>query len=208
MVARVKVAVIEDHQSMRNALERLLRASSFETACFASADDFLRAADCSAFDCAVVDVHLPGKSGLQLQTEMRRKAPFTSLIFITGHADLALGVRAMREGAIDFLEKPVNDQTLIEAIHRGAVRSRQRRAAFDEESELRRRCDLLTPREHEVFALITKGLLNKQAGAQLGTTERTIKAHRARVMEKMGAESLADLVRMAGALEIHAGRRD
>src|SRR5579885_2075023 len=123
MITGVKVAVVEDHESMRNALERLLDASSFDVAGFASADEFLRAADCAAFDCAVVDVHLPRKSGLQLQTEMRHSAPFTSLIFITGHADLALGVRAMREGAIDFLEKPVNDQALIEAIRRGALRS-------------------------------------------------------------------------------------
>ncbi len=203
MITGVKVAVVEDHESMRNALERLLDASSFDVAGFASADEFLRAADCAAFDCAVVDVHLPRKSGLQLQTEMRHSAPFTSLIFITGHADLALGVRAMREGAIDFLEKPVNDQALIEAIRRGALRSREQRLAFDEETRLKQRCDSLTPREREVFALITKGLLNKQAGAELGTTERTIKAHRARVMEKMGAESLADLVRMAEALGIH-----
>ncbi len=203
MTPHIKVAVVEDHESVRNALERLLGAAGLQVAAYASGDEFLRSGPCSSFDCVIVDVHLPRKDGLQLQKEMKQIAPFASLIFITGHGDLSVGMQAMRQGAIDFLEKPVDDEALLEAIGRGADLSRKLRASAGEHSQLSARCESLTPREHEVFVLITKGLLNKQAGAELGTTERTIKAHRARVMEKMGAESLADLVRMASVLGIH-----
>jgi two-component system response regulator FixJ len=203
MTSDIKVAVIEDHDSMRNALERLLGSCGLTVDTHASADDFLLVGNCASFDCLVVDVHLPRKDGLQLQREMKRIAPFTSLIFITGHSDLSVGMQAMRQGAVDFLEKPLDDKALLDAIERGADLSRRRRASHIERMQLAARCDTLTPREREVFLLIAKGLLNKQAGAELGTTERTIKAHRARVMEKMGAESLADLVRMAAILGIH-----
>ncbi len=204
----VVLAVVEDDDSMRTALERLLGAAGFTVASYATADELLRAENRAHFDCVIIDVHLPRKDGLQLQQELKRVAPFTSLVFITGHGNLSIGMHAMRQGAVDFLEKPVDDEALLNAIRRGAARSHELRAQWEERTRLEARYDSLTPREREVFALITRGLLNKQAGAELGTTERTIKAHRARVMEKMGAESLADLVRMAGALEIHAGRRD
>jgi len=204
----VVLAVVEDDDSMRTALERLLGAAGFTVASYPAADEMLRAGNCAQFDCVIIDVHLPRKDGLQLQQELKRVAPFTSLVFITGHGDLSIGMHAMRQGAVDFLEKPVDDEALLNAIRRGAARSHELRAQWEERARLEARYDSLTPREREVFALITRGLLNKQAGAELGTTERTIKAHRARVMEKMGAASLADLVRMAGALEIHAGRRD
>ena len=203
MNSDIKLAVIEDHDSMRIALERLLGSAGFLVSSYASADDFLRLGNCSRFDCVVTDVHLPRKDGLQLQAEMKRIAPFASLIFITGHGDLSVGMRAMRQGAVDFLEKPVDDEALLGAIQRGVDLSRRRRAIYAERVELEARCDALTPREREVFVLITRGLLNKQAGAELGTTERTIKAHRARVMEKMSADSLAELVRMATVLGIH-----
>ncbi|HTR63595.1 MAG TPA: response regulator [Candidatus Binataceae bacterium] len=203
MSAPLRVAVVEDDHSMRTALVRLLSAAGIEATSHASADEFVREEDCAGFDCLVVDVHLPRMDGLQLQAELKRIAPFASLIFITGRGDLALGMHAMRQGAIDFLEKPVDEEALLAAIRRGADQSRKQRETHAERLQLEQRCESLTPREREVFGLITRGLLNKQAGAELGTTERTIKAHRARVMEKMGADSLAKLVRMAALLGIH-----
>jgi FixJ family two-component response regulator len=206
MSAQLKVAIVEDDPSMRNALVRLLSAAGIESSGHASADEFVRDEDCTEFDCLVVDVHLPRMDGLQLQAKLKRLAPFAALIFITGRSDLSVGMHAMRQGAIDFLEKPVDEAALLAAIQRGAEVSRKQRETHGERLLLEQRCESLTPREREVFGLITKGLLNKQAGAELGTTERTIKAHRARVMEKMGADSLAELVRMASLLGIHENR--
>jgi two-component system, LuxR family, response regulator FixJ len=203
MSPQITVAVIEDHDSMRSALERLLDSAGLSAISYACADDFLGAGNYGRFDCVIVDVHLPRKDGLQLQKELKQIAPHTSLIFITGHGDLSVGMHAMRQGAVDFLEKPLDEDALLAAIHRGADLSRKQRTMHSEQIQLKERCASLTPREREVFTLITKGLLNKQAGAELGTTERTVKAHRARVMEKMEADSLADLVRMASLLGIH-----
>jgi FixJ family two-component response regulator len=199
-----KVAVIEDDESMRRALMRQLGSAGFYVVGFGCAADFLHSLDHLLVDCVVADVQLPMMDGLQLQEELKRVLPDGSIVFITGHGDLAVGVHAMREGAVDFLEKPVDDEVLLESIRRGADLSRQRRAARAERLELERRYQLLTPREREVFALITAGLLNKQAAAELGTAERTIKTHRGRVTRKMGAESVAALVRMAAILGIHA----
>ena len=199
-----KVAVIEDDESMRRALARQLSSAGFYVVGFGSAADFLHSPDHLLVDCVVADVQLPMMDGLQLQEELKRVLPDASIVFITGHGDLAVGLHAMREGAVDFLEKPVDEEVLLESIRRGAELSRQRRAARAERVELERRYHLLTPREREVFALITAGLLNKQAAAELGTAERTIKTHRGRVTRKMGAESVAALVRMAAILGIHA----
>ena len=154
----------------------------------------------------VADIFLPRMSGLQLQEELNRTVPYASIVFITGHGDLSLGMRAMKRGAVDFLEKPVDDQALLSSIARGADLSRRRRAEQLQRIELEDLQRSLTSREREVFGLITTGLLNKQVGSELGTTERTVKAHRASVMSKMGAGSLADLVRMAGILRNHAIR--
>jgi two-component system, LuxR family, response regulator FixJ len=164
----------------------------------------VRAPDHRMVDCVVADVHLPMMDGLQLQAEIKRVAPHVSMVFITGHGDLSVGMAAMKEGAVDFLEKPVDDEVLLESVRRGAELSRQRKAALAKRVEIERRYELLTRREREVFNLVTAGRLNKQAGAELGTTERTIKAHRGRVMEKMGADSLAALVQMAAILGIGA----
>lgn len=198
----VSIAVIEDHDSTRRALARQIRSAGFHVFDFPSAIDFLRAPERDTVHCVVADVHLPLMDGLRLQEELRATLPHLSVIFLTGHPELAIGIRAMKLGALDFLEKPVDDRTLFEALERAIEVSRERRNSEVERKELERRFALLSPREREVFALITRGLLNKQVAAELGTAERTVKAHRGRVMEKMGAESLADLVRGASILGI------
>ncbi len=198
----VTVAVIEDDEQVRQALVFQLPTAGFQVAPHSSAEEFLKVSDASALDCLVVDNFLPRMNGLQLQAELHSTAPFLSIVFISGHGDLSLGMHAMRKGAVDFLEKPLDDEALVSSIIRGADLTRNRRAESAQRIELERRLGALTPREREVFALITTGLLNKQAGAELGTTERTVKAHRERVMSKMKANSLADLVRMSGILQL------
>jgi FixJ family two-component response regulator len=201
---RIRIAIIEDEESMRNALVFQLGTAGFEVVAYASAEELLESPDGRNFDCVVADIYLPRMNGLQLQEELNRTVPYASIVFITGHGDLSLGMHAMRQGAVDFLEKPLDDQALLGSITRGAQLSRERRAEQFRRIEFEKLERSLTSREREVFALITTGLLNKQVAAQLGTTERTVKAHRASVMNKMGAASLADLVRMAGILQIHA----
>jgi FixJ family two-component response regulator len=201
---RIRVALIEDDERVRRAIEFQLRTAGFEVTAYSTAEELLESGNSKEFDCVVVDIYLPRMNGLQLQEELSREVPNTSIVFITGHGDLSLGMHAMRKGAVDFLEKPVDDQALVNSITRGAQLSRRRRGEQFERTELEELQRTLTSREREVFALITTGLLNKQVGAELGTTERTVKAHRASVMNKMGADSLADLVRMAGILHIHS----
>jgi FixJ family two-component response regulator len=200
---RIRVAIVEDDERVRQALVFQLSTAGLEVVPYGAAEEFLEAADAYKFDCVVTDIYLPRMNGLQLQAEFSRLVPYASIIFITGHGDLSLGMHAMRQGAVDFLEKPVDDQVLLDSIARGADVSRKRRAEQFKRMELDEHRHSLTSRECEVFGLITTGLLNKQVAAELGTTERTVKAHRASVMFKMGAGSLADLVRMAGILEIH-----
>ena len=200
----VRVAVVEDDERLRQALVFQLGTAGFQVAQYSSAEEFLKVPDATASDCIVADLLLPRMNGLQLQEELNRIVPFASIVFITGHGDLSLGMQAMREGAVDFLEKPVDEEALLTSITRGAKLSRARRAEQLRRVGLEKRHRTLTPREREVFALITTGLLNKQVGAELGATERTIKVHRGRVMNKMHANSLADLVNMAGTLGIHA----
>jgi FixJ family two-component response regulator len=201
---RIRVAIVEDDERVRQAIAFQLRTAGFEIAVYFTAEELLETDDTKEFDCVVADIYLPKMNGLQLQEELNRTVPSMSIVFITGYGDLSLGMHAMRKGAIDFLEKPVDDQALLSSIARGAHLSRTRRAEQFERTELEELRRSLTSREREVFALITTGLLNKQVGAELGTGERTVKAHRASVMNKMGAGSLADLVRMAGVLHIHS----
>ncbi|MGD0290381.1 MAG: response regulator [Candidatus Binataceae bacterium] len=200
----MRVAVIEDDERLRRALVFQLDCVGFQVVAHSSAEEFLKVPDTSAFDCIIVDNFLPRMNGLQLQAELHRSVPFASIVFISGHGDLSLGMHAMRNGAVDFLEKPLDEEALVNSIIRGADLTRNRRAEQAQRLEVERRLGALTPREREVFALITTGLLNKQVGAELGTTERTVKAHRERVMSKMKADSLADLVRMSGILQLRS----
>jgi len=202
----ITVAAVEDDERMRQALVFQIVTAGYEVDAYASAEEFLEAGNAEGFDCIVVDMNLPRMNGLQLQEELNRTVPFASIVFITAYGDLSVGMHAMREGAVDFLEKPVDDETLLSSIARGADLSRTQRAEYLQRIELEERHGCLTPRERDVFGLITAGFLNKQAGAELGTTERTVKAHRERVMSKMRASSLADLVQMAGILHIHPER--
>ena len=202
MSAPIKVAVIDDNKSARTSLARLIKTAGIEVVSFSSAPEFLEDPIRNQVDCAVTDVRMPGVDGFKLQETLAQTLPYLSVVFITGHGDIPMTVRAIQGGAVDFLEKPVDDEALLEAIRRAAARSRDQKVSHAEIDDLQRRYDLLTPREREVFQLVTAGLLNKQAGAELGTTERTVKVHRGRVMFKMKAESLAELVRMADLLHI------
>ncbi len=203
----IRVAIVEDTERVRQALFFQLSTAGFEVAAYSCAEELLEAVDAREFDCVVADIYLPKMDGLQLQDELNRTVPYASIVFITGHGDLSLGMHAMRRGAVDFLEKPVDDQALLSSIARGADLSRRRRAEQLRRIELESLQRSLTSREREVFGLITTGLLNKEVGTELGTTERTVKAHRASVMSKMGAGSLADLVRMAGILQLRAASK-
>jgi FixJ family two-component response regulator len=198
----VKVAIIDDDKSVRTSLVRAIKTAGMEVASFSSAHEFLHDPCLNQVDCAVTDVLMPGIDGLALQEVLAQTQPHLSLVFITGQGDVPTGIKAMKGGAVDFLEKPVDREALLEAIRRAAERSRDQKLSRAEIDNLQRRYELLTPRERQVFQLVTSGLLNKQASFELGTTEQTVKVHRARVMSKMEAQSLAELVRMADQLHV------
>jgi FixJ family two-component response regulator len=202
MPAPIKVALIDDDESARTSLARLIKSAGIQVVPFSSAREFLENPARDQFDCAVSDVRMPDLDGFDLQETLAKTLPYMSIVFITGHGDIPMTVRAMQSGAVDFLEKPVDDELLIAAIRRSSDRSRKQKTSYTELEELRRRYDLLTARERQVLALVTSGLLNKQIGQELGTGEKTIKVHRARVMEKMHADSLAGLVTMAERLGV------
>ncbi len=200
-----KVLLVDDEPSVRRALSRLLRAAGLEVESFSSAQDCLATLRAEGGpSCVVADLRMPGLSGLDLQEQLQKRGLDLPIVFISGRADLASGVRAMKGGAVDFLEKPVSDRDLLEAIRRALERDQEQRAQRAEREMLEGRAADLTPREREVFTLVASGLLNKQVGAELGATEKTIKVHRARVMEKMQAGSLAELVRMADRLGLRS----
>lgn len=196
------VFVIDDDASMRDAVSRLLNAVGLTVQTFASAREFLAGRLPDVPGCAVLDVRLPGLSGLDLQREMVERGIHIPVIFITGHGDIPMSVQAMKAGAVEFLTKPFRDQDLLDAVRSGIQLDRQGRKERAELAELRDGLRQLTPREREVMSLVVAGLLNKQIAVRLGTSEKTIKIHRSHVMQKMRADSLADLVRMSQKLGI------
>ncbi len=191
------VFVVDDDPWVRRSMERLIRSIGFNAQTFRSAGEFLRRPRPEGPACLVLDVRLPGLSGLDLQRELTNSGIQLPIIFMTAHGDIPMTVRAMKGGAVEFLTKPFRARRLLDAIRAGIERDRETLKQRIEVAQLRNRYDLLTPREREVLALLVLGLLNKQIAGQLVTSERMIKFHRAHIMQKMRAESLADLVRMA-----------
>jgi FixJ family two-component response regulator len=194
------VYVIDDDAGVREALARLFRSVGLRAELFASANDLLQSTLPPVPSCLVVDVRLPGLSGFELHDELTSEGIRVPIIFITAHGDIPMSVRAMKAGAIDFIPKPFRDQDVLDAVTAAINRDRNRMEAESARHETQRRFDSLTAREREVMALVTTGLLNKQAAGHIGISEVTVKIHRMHLMKKMQAKSLVDLVRMADAL--------
>jgi FixJ family two-component response regulator len=200
--ARRRVFVVDDDPSMCSALSSLIRSVNLEVQTFATAKEFLRSTRPEAAACLVLDVRLPGLSGLELQGELAKANDSIPIIFITGHADVPMCAQAMKAGAVEFLQKPFRDQDLLDAIQHAIDRDAEALARRSELAKLRARYELLTSREREVMRLVASGLLNKQVAAELGTSEHTVKVQRAQVMQKMEAVSVVDLARMSDSLEL------
>ena len=195
--------VVDDDASVRGALARLLHSAGYQTETFASAEGFLAESRFDAPGCIILDVRMPGLNGLELQQTLAAADRQLPIVFITGHGDVPMSVRAMKAGAEDFLPKPFDDEELLKAVAQALNRSQREQNERTEVAEIRRRLSSLTPREREVLCHVVAGQLNKQIAADLNIAEKTIKVHRARVMEKMSATSLAGLVAMAARIGIH-----
>ena len=200
------VFVVDDDESVREALRSLFRSVSLRVETFGSAADFLRSELPEVASCLVLDVRLPGVSGLDFQAELAKANIHIPVIFMTGHGDIPMSVQAMKAGAVDFLTKPFRDQDMLDAVAAAIERDRSRRKDEQRLSDVRARFDGLTEREREVMGLVTAGLMNKQIAGELGLSEITVKIHRGHVMRKMAARSLADLVRMAEVLGVRRSK--
>ena len=200
------VFVVDDDASVRKSLVRLIKAAGYEAEAFGSVGDFLARRPYDGPCCLVLDVRMPGLTGLDLQEALRAAGQRLSIVFITGYRDVPVSVKAMKGGAVDFLTKPVDERTLLGAIEQAVARTLADRRRQARLTEVQRRIATLTPREAAVFALVVTGMLNKQIGSELGIGEKTVKVHRARVMEKMHAGSLAELVQLAGEANVIAAR--
>ena len=196
------VFIVDDDASVRKALDRLVRSVGLHAEAYASAAEFMGARLPDVPCCLVLDVRLPGLSGLDFQAELVKAKKQIPIIFITGHGDIPMSVKAMKAGAVEFMTKPFRDQDMLDAIQAALEQARARHQDEKAISELRAKFQTLTPREQEVMAWVTGGLLNKQVAVEIGVTEVTVKVHRGNVTRKMGAKSLADLVRMADMLGI------
>ncbi|ESY94393.1 response regulator transcription factor [Mesorhizobium sp. LNHC209A00] len=200
------VFIVEDDTSFRDALRRLLHTIDLRTEVFGSASELLQSKLPDVPACLVLDVRLPGLSGLDVQSELARADIQIPIIFMTGHGDIPMSVKAMKAGAVDFLTKPFRDQDMLDAVSAAIERDRRRRERERVVSELRAFFQSLSARERQVMTLVTKGLMNKQVAAEIGLSEITVKIHRGNLMRKMGAKTLADLVRMAEILDISSER--
>lgn len=200
------VFVVDDDASMRQALARLLQSVQLRVEVFASPQEFLQSERPNVPSCLVLDVRLPGLSGLDFQAELAKADIRVPIVFITGHGDIPMSVRAMKAGAVDFLAKPFRDQDLLDAVTAAIQRDQKRREHENAMTDLRAHFSSLTPREREIMALVASGLMSKQIAAEVGLSEITVKVHRSHLMKKMGARSVADLVRMAGALEVKSAK--
>lgn len=201
------VMVVDDDAGVRNAMRALLKSVGLETQLFASAQEFLAAHQPSQPGCLLLDIRMPGMSGLELQQELNLRGAVVPVIFMTGHGDIPMAVEAMQHGAFDFLQKPFRDQDLIDRIQRAIARDAERRKSLGEHDRIRRHLDSLTPREREVLDLMTQGKQNKAIAQDLGVSPRTVEIHRARVLDKMNAHSVAELVRMMLDLRQSAAER-
>ena len=188
--------IVDDDPAIRIAMQALLESVNIQHEIFASADEFLQDEESHRFGCLVLDIRMPGLGGLELQDELISRGSPLPIIFITGHGDVPMAVDAMQKGAVDFIQKPFRDQELLDRISEAVKTDQERRSAREEKTEVRERIGKLTNREHQVLDLVVTGKPNKVIAYELGVSQRTVEIHRARVMEKMQAKSLADLVRM------------